>query len=105
MQFRDANHNTQRGEILALLIKARGGRVPLPEILACSAQYGARIYELRKLGFRILNERERVNGQLHTWFRLISGPTTPSNQEFLQQKSETGDSLFGDLSRDRTYLE
>jgi hypothetical protein len=104
MQRRDSN-NTQRAEILAKLINARGARVPLPEIFACAAQYGSRIFELRKMGFRILNERERVNGQLHTWFRLISGPTAPSNQESGHQKSETRDSLFGDLSPDRTYLE
>jgi hypothetical protein len=102
MQRKDANHNTQRGEILAILIKARGHRVGLPQLLSCAAQYNSRIFELRKMGFRIVNERERVNGQTRTWFRLISGPTLPSNQEFRQQKSETEGApehtLFGDLS-------
>lgn len=66
---------TQRGHILKLLMAARGGWVALPEIAACAAQYNARIFELRRLGFSIENRRERVKGELHTWFRLA--PTPP----------------------------
>jgi hypothetical protein len=67
------NHKTQRGRILELLIR-RGNWVPLPELLALGiAQYSARIHDLRALGFRIENRRERVNGALHTYFRLNGG--------------------------------
>jgi hypothetical protein len=66
---------TQRGKILELLISARGQEVPLPKIVACTAQYNARISELRELGFRIPPPRgERVEGQVHTWYRPVSTP-------------------------------
>lgn len=66
--------NTQRARILNLLIEARGREVPLPEIAACACQYGARIFELRRLGFVILNRTEERDGERRSWFRLISGP-------------------------------
>jgi hypothetical protein len=47
---------TQRSKILALLVQARGAWVPLPDILALGiAQYNARIFELRRLGFAVEN--------------------------------------------------
>jgi Helix-turn-helix domain len=67
---------TQRGEILRLLLDAQGSWVPLPDVLALGiAQYNARIYELRRLGFDIENRTERVGGERHSWFRLVSSPT------------------------------
>ena len=69
---------TQRGMILDLLISARGDWVPLPKITDCAAQYNARIFELRRLGFRIKNRTKEVNGAKHSWFRLESGPTQPT---------------------------
>jgi len=58
-----------------LLIEARGAWVPLPEIMACAAQYNARILELRRAGFNIPKPRvEIVNGQKHTWYRLLPAP-------------------------------
>jgi hypothetical protein len=98
---------TQRGRILALLINAR--EVPLPAILALGiAQYSARIHELRALGFRIENRRERVNGALHTYFRLNGGsaiapwpaPTTDSRALKVIQGEE---SLFGDLRQETRH--
>jgi hypothetical protein len=68
---------TQRSEILRLLLDARGSWVPLPEILALGiAQYGARILELRRLGFTIENRTERLSGQRRSWFRLVE-PSLP----------------------------
>lgn len=67
--------NTQRARILNLLIEARGREVPLPEISACACQYGARIFELRRLGFVILNRTEDRDGVRHSFFRLVSGPS------------------------------
>lgn len=66
----------QRQKILELLIAARSAWVPLPAILALGvAQYNARIFELRALGFRIENRTERDgDGQVHSWFRLTGEP-------------------------------
>jgi hypothetical protein len=69
------NRKTQRAAILRLLIDARGAWVPLPEIMACAAQYNARIHELRRIGFNIPKPRiEHVNGETHSWYRLIKSP-------------------------------
>lgn len=68
---------TQRARILRLLIDAHGAWVPLPEIMACAAQYNARVLELRRLGFAIENKTECVNGARHSWFRLVSSPVAP----------------------------
>jgi hypothetical protein len=112
MQRKDSSQ-TQRGKILEKLINARGHRVPLPELISVAAQYNSRVLELRRLGFKIVNEREQVNGQTHTWFRLISGPTIPSNQEFIQPKLKArgvpdcesdSETLFPIEPPDRTYL-
>ena len=66
---------TQSAALLRLLIDAHGSWVALPEILALGiAQYGARILELRRMGFNIENRTERVNGARHSWFRLVNSP-------------------------------
>jgi hypothetical protein len=83
------NHYTQRSRLLQLLIEARGAEVPLPQILDLRiSQFGARIHELRKLGFKITNRTERIAGVVHSYFRLELGeqPT-----------------LFGDISPARRY--
>jgi len=67
---------TQRGQILELLTAARGDWVPLPKVQACAAQYNARVFELRRLGFRIANKTRDVSGQRHSFFRLVSRPAT-----------------------------
>lgn len=69
---------TQAAALLRLLIEAHGSWVPLPEILKLGiAQYGARVLELRRLGFNIENRTERVTGtrQRHSWFRLLNSPS------------------------------
>jgi hypothetical protein len=66
--------NTQRGRILRVLLEARGGWVPSPEIAACAQQYGTRVYELRRLNFQIENRTEERNGIRCSWFRLVPGP-------------------------------
>lgn len=73
----DNSSKTQRSRILRLLIAARGSWVPLPEIMACAAQYNARIFELRKK-FNIENRTETIDGQRHSWFRLIPSGTPKS---------------------------
>ncbi len=58
--------------VLELLEEHANDWVPLPRILALgAAQYGARILELRRAGHRIENRTEHVDGQVHSWFRLV----------------------------------
>lgn len=106
----------QRGKIMELLKAADGSWVSLPEIMDCAAQYNARIFELRRLGFRIENRTKEIAGVRHSWFRLVTEPkrTTLNVKPDLlsvvrgeMQSSSSGmtGSLFGDLSQDRSYSE
>lgn len=64
----------QRQRILELLIAARGGEVPSPELARVSLQYNARISELREAGFVIISRVEIHDGVKHGFFRLHQGP-------------------------------
>ncbi len=68
---------TQRERILQLLQEREGQWVPLYEITALAAQYGARIKELRDAGHRIQNRTERRNGMVCSWFRLVPAKVQP----------------------------
>ena len=72
---------SQRERILELLSAARGKWVSLPKITECAAQYNARIFELRRLGYRITNRTREVDGERHSWFRLESSPADVSPEE------------------------
>jgi len=78
------SHKSQQAAILALLVCARGAEVGLPEILrlgiARIARYNARVDQLRKLGFRITNRTQVVEGKRHSWFRLEPGPMPVQNE-------------------------
>lgn len=105
-----SSRHTQRSRILRLLIDARGSEVPAPELAAIALQYGARILELRRLGFRIENRREKRDGKIVSWFRLVpnrSISTLDQPRVALEkiQESKQGEpqqeaplSLFGDLT-------
>jgi hypothetical protein len=84
----DSSRATQRGRILKLLIAAHGAWVPLPEIAACAAQYNARIFELRRLGFRIESQVKKVDGARHSWFRLARNPAYPSSDPQVAPRTE-----------------
>ncbi len=77
---RPPNARTQRAKILDLLASARGEWVPLPKISECAAQYNARIFELRKAGYRIANRTREIDGQRCSWFRLESTPAMTAAQ-------------------------
>ncbi len=103
----------QRQRTLDVLLAAHGREVPSVVLSRISLQYGARVKELRKLGFRIVNRTERRDGQVYGYFRLETGmPTTQGTTSIEEPESEpnspspeaTG-SLFGDLSPDRSYAE
>lgn len=66
--------SSQRSRILNFLIAVRGGEVGLPEISALAAQNNARLFELRRLGLKIVNRTEEREGVLHSWLRLVSSP-------------------------------
>jgi hypothetical protein len=64
--------STQRQRLLTLLRDHANEWVELPKIMAAGgAQYGARIYELRRLGHQIQNLQQAD----HSWFRLLTAPT------------------------------
>jgi hypothetical protein len=68
-----SRRDTQRAQIHALLIEARGAEVPLPQILDLKiSQFGARILELRREGHKIINRTANIDGQKHSWYRLES---------------------------------
>ncbi|MGH9492916.1 MAG: hypothetical protein ACRD2K_05395 [Terriglobales bacterium] len=68
----------QQVKIYTVLALRAGQWVPLPELLSIGvAQYNARILELRRQGLTIENKTAVVNGQRHSWFRLIPRPPRP----------------------------
>jgi hypothetical protein len=98
------NRKTQRSAILKLLIAAHGQEVPLPRIADLAAQYNARLFELRRQGFRIINRTRTIDGVKHSWFRLEIGlaEDTPCTSESLATTTppETFPQ-FGSLSPER----
>jgi hypothetical protein len=68
------SYQAQRERLLDLLMSHHGQEVSLPEVMQCAAQYNARIFELRRMGWNIpAPRRQMVNGELHTWYRLLPG--------------------------------
>ena len=92
---------TQRQRILDLLLSARGREVPSVALSRISLQYGARVKELRELGFKIQNRTERRSDKVCGYFRLQSGAGKESHEP-IKAASAT---LFGNLSPDRSYAE
>jgi hypothetical protein len=90
----------QRARLLELLKASSPDWVPIREVLNVAGfQYGARIFELRRLGHRVENDPGRA-------FRLISLPSATAAVELPQQKpvpSTEPDSLFGDLQPGPRY--
>jgi hypothetical protein len=101
------SHGTQRSKILAELVSARGDWVPLPSILELTiSQFGARIFELRRLGFRVVNRTRNVNGVKHSWYRLEPGPGAPSPSKLqalhAHESPKSGPrSLFAEVAPER----
>src|SRR5229473_982937 len=72
-----SNHSTQRAKILTELVSARGEWVPLFKVTQHAAQYNARVFELRRMGFVIRNRTRDIDGVRHSWFRLEPGTSNP----------------------------
>jgi hypothetical protein len=85
--------NRQQQKLKALLLRAHGEWVELPEILDLKiSQFGARVLELRRMGYDIQNRQETRDGKKRSWYRLVpsvlAAVTTPTKVEHT--------SLFGD---------
>jgi len=68
---------TQADVLLKMLRAARAANKPLelPEIMRAGiAQHGARMTELREQGFQIVNEMERNDGVVRSWYQLTFDP-------------------------------
>ena len=98
----------QNGEerILWTLQAAWPHWVPAPELARIALGYGRAIHSLRrKKGWEIANKVEFVDGKKHGFFRMGPRPV-PSNKALRAVKEITAsESLFGDISPDRTYQE
>ena len=89
-----------------MLLQARGDWVPVLELARIALQYGVRIFELRKVGFRIENKTRVVNGVKHSWFRLVAGtamrqvakPHAP--EDFYRPVRPVQQALFSDRHQD-----
>lgn len=100
----------QADRILAILRAREGSWVPLPEIMACAAQYNARIFELRRRGFTIENrtETDSETGARHSWFRFVN----PASRAYTDPKpvadasvsnlGERSESTLGKVRPDET---
>jgi Helix-turn-helix domain len=92
---------TQQARILALLLRARGGWVPLSQILDLQiSQFGSRILELRRSGFAIENEQEIVGGHRHSRYRLLPGADRAERKSPQQLTVATAGTFpqFGDIA-------
>jgi hypothetical protein len=103
------DRKSQRQRILDLLRAACGQEVPSVALSRISLQYGARVKELRELGFKIVNRTERQFDQVHGYFRLeIASPTareTERDSVRVVPAPEVTGSLFDNLEPDRSYRE
>jgi hypothetical protein len=76
---------TQEERILWLLHAAWPEWTPAPVLARISLQYGARIFSLRRKGWKIANKVETKNGVKHGSFRLATPGTFPNpNKEAAQ---------------------
>jgi len=106
-----SNRQTQESRILMMLEASWPQWVPAPVLARISLQYASRIHGLRKAGRLICNRVEHRGGAKHGFYRLGS-PPIPSNRELRANQAEKSansidhpDSLFGDISPDRSYAE
>lgn len=128
--------STQRNQILALLVEARGDWVPAPELARLALQFQTRIKEIRdQLGLKIENQIQRQGRKQLSRYRLVLTESTspprptgrtaalnatrsarvpehttelvPPSSDFSESTAteSPAESLFGDLSVDRSYRE
>ena len=76
---------TQKQRILHLLADSR--RVSNAALNRICFRYGARIMELRRAGFEIVSERDKVKDGGLWWFRLVT-PASQIDWEKMQPKPQ-----------------
>jgi hypothetical protein len=72
-----SGYRTEADVLLEMLRAARavGKPLELPTIMQAGiAQHGARMTELRERGFEIVNEMERCDRAVRSWYRLVFDP-------------------------------
>jgi hypothetical protein len=74
----------QRARILRRLLESMGTEVAAYELAQIALQYGARVHELRALGFVIQNRSEMVGRQRRSWFRLAMTPVSTRGITYAQ---------------------
>src|SRR5690348_1822144 len=79
---------SQRQRILDLLVRARGAEVTSRALAAVSLQYGARVRELRELGFQIVNRTETHGRMRHGFFKLVLGTPTPAHATVVESEAK-----------------
>lgn len=76
------NRPSQTARIVNLLRSRSPEWVPLPEILDLKpriSQFSARVWEARhRWSLPIENRMETINGEKHSWFRLVEAPAAES---------------------------
>ncbi len=90
---------SQTDRVIALLLEHRGHEVPAPELAKIGLQYASRIWSARRAGYIIENRIERVNGQIHGFYKLTAcpGESAVSNSNLdtvpvaASEERETGD--------------
>jgi hypothetical protein len=86
----------QRGRILRLLLENKGREVPAYLLAEIGLQYCARVAEIRKQKYVVENRTERVNGQVHGYYKLVAEPGEPMQAEKKSAQTEHCiDGLFG----------
>lgn len=61
---------SQTDKIRQMFIERAGQQIPAFELAAISLQYNARIWELRREGFEIINStQKRTDGTIYSWYR------------------------------------
>ena len=83
------DRGTQRSRVLRLLQESSNQWVPSYRLAEIALQYGARVYELRKQGYKIDNKMQDVNGKTYGAFRLVPAASQASLFEAPEARPRT----------------
>jgi len=74
----------QREKIKALFESRPGDWIPLPEIQPYAAQYGTRIFELKRppYSMNIVNMTKRVDGIKHSWYKYTPKVVVRADKQY-----------------------
>ena len=75
----------QRERMLELLLDKKGREVPAYALAAIGLQYCSRLKEIRDLGYTVENRTERVNGQVHGYYKLVAEPGDSTQPKLFEE--------------------